>query len=312
MSAASRSLLRAGLILSILYGTGSLMAGWWLPSLLLNAPLPQRPSGEVEASLAALAGESGHWTVHFVPSGQGIVLRVHWLHRPNAKGAAILLHGFGDDALGTAPRLRDLPGLDVLCFTFRGRDLVPETPSTLGAHERGDVVAVVRFLEEAGWSRSRQALVGCSQGAGVAILALADLEAHGAPLAGALLESPFMDLKDAARNHLRGSLGGFELLARPAERIGLWRAGRIAGFNPASVSPLRASRGLRTPVALLAGDADRITPLLGVQAIARNHSDLTVVAGAGHLEAGGRVTGGWRSWADLRLRMWGLESAPGN
>jgi len=295
MSAASRSLLRAGLTLSIFYSTISLLAGWWLPSLLLNAPLPQRPAGEVEASLAALAGESGHWTVHPVPSAMGVTLRVHWLHRSNAKGAAILLHGFGDDALGTAPRLRDLPGLDVLCFTFRGRDLMPGTPSTLGGQERGDVAAVVRFLEGAGWPRNRQVLVGCSQGAGVAILALADLEAQGAPLAGALLESPFMDLQDAASNHLRGTLGGFEVLARPAEWIGLWRAGRIAGFDPAAVSPVQASRGLRTPLALLAGDADQITPLPGVRAVAGNHPDLTIVTGATHMEAGSRVPAGWKA-----------------
>lgn len=310
MSAASRSVLRAGLALSLFYWTASLLAGWWLPSLLLNAPLPQRPSGEIEASLAALAGDSGSWTVHPIPSRLGVTLRVHWLHRPGAKGAAILLHGFGDDALGMAPRLRDLPELDVLCFTFRGRDLAPETPSTLGAHERGDVAAVVRFLEGAGWLRDRQVLVGCSQGAGVAILALADLEAQGAPLAGALLESPFMDLHDAARNHLRGTLGDFEVLARPAEWIGLWRAGRIAGFDPAAVSPVQASRGLRTPLALLAGDADSITPLPGVQAIARNHPDLTIVPGAGHLEAGSKVPGGWRGWADRRLRSWNLASKP--
>lgn len=307
MSAASRSLLRAGLTSFVLYWAVSLLAGWWLPSLLLNAPLPQRPPGEVEASLAALAGEGGQWTVHPVSSGMGVTLRVHWLHRPHAKGAAILLHGFGDDALGTAPRLRDLPGLDVLCFTFRGRDLVPETPSTLGGHERGEVAAVVRFLEGAGWPRNRQILVGTSQGAGVAILALADLEGQGEPLAGALLESPFMDLQDASRNHLRGTLGGVEVLARPAEWLGIWRAGRIAGFDPAAVSPVRASQGLRTPLALLAGDADPITPLSGVQAIARNHPDLTIVPGAGHLGAGTMVPGGWKAWADLRLRRWGLE-----
>jgi predicted esterase len=307
MSTASRSLVRAGLTLFILYWTITLLAGWWLPRLLLNAPLPQRAPGEVEARLAALAGDEGWWTVHPVQGGMGATLRVHWLHRPQAKGAALLLHGFGDDALGTAPRLRDLPGLDILCFTFRGRDLAPEVPSTLGGHERGDVVAVVRFLEGAGWPRHRQVLVGSSQGAGVALLALADLERQGRPLAGALLESPFLDLQDASRNHLRGTLGSLEVLARPAEWIGLWRAGRIAGFDPASVSPVQASHGLHTPLALLAGDADRTTPLPGVQAIARDHPDLTVVSGADHLEAGNRVPGGWKAWADLRLRGWDLE-----
>jgi pimeloyl-ACP methyl ester carboxylesterase len=116
-----------------------------------------------------------------------------------------------------------------------------------------------------------------------------------------------MDLRDAARNHLRGTLGRVEILARPAEWIGLWRAGRLAGFDPDAVSPLRSSRGLRTPVALLAGDADQTTPLAGVRAIARNLPDLTVVPGADHLEAGAKLPGGWRAWADQRLRGWGLD-----
>jgi len=60
----------------------------------------------------------------------------------------------------------------------------------------------------------------------------------------------------------------------------------------------------------LAGDGDPVTPLPGVQAIARNHPDLTIVPGAGHLEAGSRVPGGWKAWADLRLRSWGLAPEP--
>jgi len=306
MSPVNRSLLRAGLALLMLYLAVSVFAGWCLPGLLLHAPLPSRRRGEVETRLAALSTVREHWTVHPVSAGTAR-LRVHWLHRPGAKGAAILLHGFGDDALGAAPRLQDLPGLDVLCFTFRGRDADPSLPTTLGGHEREDVVAVVHFLEGAGWPRPRQVLVGSSQGAGVALLALADLEPEGGPLAGALLESPFMDLRDAARQYLRGTLGPIEVLARPAERVGIWRAGRIARFDPEGVSPLRASRGLRTPVALLAGEADRVTPLAGVQAIARNLPDLTVVPGAAHLEAGSRLSGGWKGWADPRLRRWGLS-----
>ncbi|GLH73873.1 hypothetical protein GETHLI_23750 [Geothrix limicola] len=305
MSPVNRSLLRAGLVLLMLYLAASLFAGWCLPGLLLHAPQPRRVPGEVETRLAALSAVGERWTLHAVPSGAAR-LQVHWLHRSEGRGAAILLHGFGDDALGSAPRLQDLPGLDVLCFTFRGRDLDPSVPTTLGGHEREDVAAVVHFLESAGWPRQHQVLVGSSQGAGVALLALADLEREGGPLAGALLESPFRDLRDAARHHLRGTLGPFEVLARPAERFGIWRAGRIARFDPDTVSPLRASRGLQTPVALLAGDADQVTPLPGVQAIARNLPDLTVVPGAQHLEVGARLSGGWRAWADPRLRSWGL------
>jgi len=120
------------------------------------------------------------------------------------------------------------------------------------------------------------------------------------------LESPFKDLADAAHNHLRGTLGAMAWTAHPAEALALWRAGRVAGFDPAEVSPLRASAGLLTPIALLAGEADTVTPLPGVRAIARTHPDLTIVPQAEHLEAGARINGGWEAWAEFRLRRWGL------
>jgi hypothetical protein len=80
----------------------------------------------------------------------------------------------------------------------------------------------------------------------------------------------------------------------------------MAHFAPMEVSPLAASRGLRTPIALLAGDNDVVTPLAGVKAIANFHPDLTIVHGAGHMEAGAMVLGGWRTWAGNRLGRWGF------
>lgn len=302
-----RRLLSALFALAIFYAAASMAAGFLLPSLLLHPPSPARTLADRDAVLARLAGKDGRWTEHALQGGGGVPLDLFWLHRPGSKGVAITLHGFGDDAWGTAGRLADLPDLDGAVFTFRGRDLHPDEPCTLGAHEQWDVVSAVRFLEANGVRRNKIVLVAASQGAGVALLALRDLEQEGGPLGGALLESPFMDLRDAARNDLRGTLGRFEPLARPAERLALWRAGCVAGFDPDAVSPLEASRGLRTPMALLAGDADAITPLPGIQAIAAaSGAPLAVAPGAGHLEAGRRITGGWRAWADPKLRAWGF------
>jgi hypothetical protein len=252
-----------------------------------------------------LAAPGTAWTRHDIPGGEDRPLQLWWLHRPRPKGVALILHGFGDDAWGTAPRLRDLPDLDAVVFTLRGRDLHPEVPSTLGAFEAMDIAAAVRFIEGRGVPRRRIVLVAVSQSAGAALLGLRRLEADG-PLGGALLESPWRDLRDAARNHLKGTLGGAELLLRPAEELALARAGRLAGFRPREVSPLDASKHLKTPIALLAGDADAVTPLEGVRRIAVHHPDLTIAAGAGHCESAGRLPGGWRGWAEPRLRRWGF------
>lgn len=174
------------------------------------------------------------------------------------------------------------------------------------------MAAAVRLLESEGLPRRRIVIAGTSQGAGVAILALAQLEAEGGPLGGALLESPFLDLRDAARNHVRGLLGSAEPLGRLAERIALARAGRVAGFDPDRVSPRLAVRGLRTPLAFLAGQGDPVTPLPGVRTLAETGgSPLSIVVCDGHCEAGARVPGGWGGWAKGHLDRWDPASQQG-
>ncbi len=297
---------RIPFLLLLLWSGLTMAAGFLLPDQLLKGPIPSRTEAQRQSIRVALTDNVGRWTHHDVAGGEGVPLEVWWFHRLQAKGVAIILHGFGDDAWGSATRAHDLPDWDTVVFTFRGRDHHPEIPSTLGAWERQDVVCVVKFLESQGFPRRNILIVATSMGAGVALLALADMEKSGLPLAGALLESPYLDLRDVARNHIKGTLGGLEVLAWPAEQIALYCASRAANFCADDVSPVRASIGLRTPVALLTGDADAITPLAGVQQIARHHPDLTIVQGAGHCEAGGRVQGGWKAWADVRLSRWGF------
>ncbi|GEM_PF-364208 len=290
----------------------NLLAGWFiLPPMLLNAPLPTRTEAERSEIRTRFCPPGCVWTQETLPGGEGRPVTVWRLHRPASLGIAVLLHGFGDDAWGGVSRLKDLPELDAVVFTFRNRDVAPETPSTLGGWEREDAAAVVRHLAAKGFPRNRIVLVGTSQGAGVALMALERLEGEG-PLGGALLESPFESLLEAGRNHVRGTLGTAEWLLRPGEHLALARAGRLAHFRPADVSPLMASRHLRTPIALLAGDSDDITPLEGVKAIASHLPDLTIVHGARHMEAGVVVPGGWRAWAEVRLGRWGILAPPPN
>ncbi len=284
---------------------GNLAAGLWLlPPMLLDGPMPARSEVQRERIRMQLLTPGSCWTRASLRGGEGRELEVWRLHRPNSRGVVVFLHGFGDDAWGTLGRAGELPDWDAVGFTFRGRDRHREVPCTLGAWERADVVAVVERLEASGTPRSRILLAGWSQGAGVALLALADLEKMGPPLAGALLECPYEDIHEAAKNHLKLALGPAEILARPAEWVALRRAEGLAGFDSATVSPVRASEGLCTPIALVTGNADPETPVEGVGRIARHHPDLTVVPGAGHCQASGRLPGGWKVWAEARLAKW--------
>src|SRR6185312_609594 len=126
-----RRLLSALFTLAIFYAAASVAAGFLLPSLLLHPPVPVRTLADRDAVLARLAGKDGRWTEHALRGSGGAALDLYWLHRPKSKGVVITLHGFGDDAWGSAERLMDLPDWDGAVFTFRGRDAHPDIPCTL-------------------------------------------------------------------------------------------------------------------------------------------------------------------------------------
>lgn len=302
-----RRLLISALVALLLWGLATLAAGYWLlPPLLLAVPTPSRLEADREGLRAKLGRPGETWERLSIRGGEDRPLDVWRLRRPGSPGVVIYLHGFADDAWGTLGRAAELPGWDAVGFTFRGRDLDPTVPCTLGGWERKDVAAVVQRLESEGVPRQRIILAGWSMGAGVALLALEELEADGGPLGGALLECPFEDIRAATRDHIRGTLGRLEILARPAEELAMGQVRRLARFEPDAVSPRRAVRKLRTPIALVTGDADRETPVAGVRAIAATHPDLTIVPGAGHCEASNRLPGGWGAWAHVRLLKWGF------
>ena len=179
----AKPILKACLALLILWVAITLLGGWLLPDHLLRAPVPFRTDAQRAALRARLTNPEDRWTFHEAKGGEGASLHLDWLHRPHPRGVALFLHGFGDDAFGTAGYSASLPDWDAVIFTFRA---------------------------------------------------------------------------------------------------------------------------LHTPIALVTGDADAITPLAGVRAIARYHPDLVVVPGAGHCEAGGRLPQGWSGWAHSRLARWGL------
>jgi pimeloyl-ACP methyl ester carboxylesterase len=298
---------RFTLALFLLWVLASAAVGLWLlPRLLLDGPVPRRTEEFRARAREGIQRSGGTLTRAEVVGGEGRPLELWHLRRSSPRGAVIYLHGFGDDVWGTLGRARSLPEWDAVGFTFRGRDRDPSVACTLGGWERADVVTAFHYLEGEGFPPDRILIAGWSMGAGVALMALEDLEKEGKSVGGALLECPFEDLEQAARDHIRGTLGRFEVLARFAEWLAIRQAGRMAHFDPSRVSPVQASQRLKCRIALITGDADRETPLSGVQKMARFHPDLTVVPGAGHCEASNRVPGGWETWSRVRLERWGL------
>lgn len=191
----------------------------------------------------------------------------------------IVLHGF------TGHRLAHLPGLvpwlrgdhNLLLFDFRGHGESESRQVTLGAHERRDVAAAVRFME--GRGLGPLALFGISMGASTAIVAGPHL-----PVAAVVADAPFAQLHHPVASRMRqvgyplADIGSRFIVAGAALRTRSWLG-----------DPIRAVRRL-APRALLviAPREDRLISWrqgLALYRAAGEPKEIWVVDGAGHAEA---------------------------
>ncbi len=195
------------------------------------------------------------------------------------RAAVIVMHGFSGHRLGElaafVPWLQ--PTYHVLQFDFRGHGASDPSPITLGARERRDVAAAVRFLLDRGLGPI--ALLGVSMGASVALLAAPDL-----PVAAVVADAAYADLRNPVANRMRGE--GYPL-AGLGSRIILLAASiraRARLLSPLNRVAAIAPRGLL----LIAPKEDRLidyTESLRLYQAAREPKELFVVEGAEHSTA---------------------------
>jgi uncharacterized protein len=198
--------------------------------------------------------------------------------RATRTGVAVL-HGF------MGHRLAHLPGVvpwlheqhNLLLFDFRGHGESDHRQVTLGAHERRDVAAAIRFME--GRGLGPLALFGVSMGASTAIVAAPQL-----PVAAVVADAPFAHLHHPVANRMRqvgyplAGVGARFIVAGAALRTRSWLG-----------DPIRAARRLG-PRALMVivPREDRLISWRQGEALYRAASEpkeLWVVDGAGHGEA---------------------------
>jgi alpha-beta hydrolase superfamily lysophospholipase len=193
--------------------------------------------------------------------------------------AVILMHGFSGNRL---PELAAfVPWLSerhhVLQFDFRGHGQSGDGLVTLGAHERFDVAAAVRFLESRGLGPI--ALYGVSMGAAIAIVSAPDL-----PVAAVVADAPFAELHHPIAARMREI--GYPLADVGARLVVLGASLRARSrlTDPIRAVPRIAPRA----ILLIAPREDR---LISWRQSARLHEaagepkELVVVDGAAHAEA---------------------------
>jgi len=190
-------------------------------------------------------------------------LRLRGVHIPPAAagGERMLILGFGGNASNaetTAIILHDLfPEADIVSFHYRGYPPSEGLPAAAALREDAPRLydEMRRRLRPA-----RTVAVGFSVGSGVAAALAAER-----PLDGLILVTPFDSLADIAAGHYPWV--PVRLLLRHA------------------LEPARDLRGIRTPVAIVAGGRDTLVPPARTEALRRAVPNLAfdlTVAEAGH------------------------------
>ena len=204
-----------------------------------------------------------------------------WLVPParETRTAVIVLHGFSGHRLpelaAFVPWLRERH--HVLQFDFRGHGESDPGQITLGAHERRDVAAAVRFLEGRGLGPI--ALFGVSMGASTAIVAAPDL-----PGAAVVADAPYAEIHHPVASRMRdvgyplAELGARAIVAGAALRT------RTRLRNPIDVVERIAPR----PLLIISPSEDRLIDRSQSERLfarAGEPKELLSVEGAGHAEA---------------------------
>lgn len=214
------------------------------------------------------------------PAADGVKLAA-WLARsPSSRATVIIAHGHGANrhtSLAYAAFL--YPAFTVLMPDLRGHGDSEGQHTSVGYHERHDLVGATRYLTDLGYGPI--GVLGISMGAATALLA-----APETPLIRAVVaDSSFAVLRHAVREgaRLRGYPGP---LTRPLAYLACWTAARRLGYPMCAGDPIGVVHRIAPrPILFIHGEADSLIPVENAHALyqaAGEPKELWTVPGVEH------------------------------
>lgn len=223
-------------------------------------------------------------------SSDGVTLRGWFLPADDDPSRTIILaHGFRSNRLTPSLPALELArslvasGFNVLMFDFRNSGESDGDVTTLGDHERKDIVAAVQWLKRERADRAeRLGLIGFSMGATTALLAAASEPAIEAVVA----DSPFSDL----RSYLKANMSFWTGLPEvPFTWTIMAIMPPLINLDVRAVSPLAVMPELAQPVLLIHAEGDDAIPARESEILAAagnpERTELWVAPGTKHLGA---------------------------
>jgi pimeloyl-ACP methyl ester carboxylesterase len=219
-------------------------------ALSLRVPGLARPALRRRPDQLGLAYER-----HGFPSLDGTFLEAWLLPRPDARGVAVLFHGYGGtkaELLREARVFHEL-GLSAFLVDFRGCGGSGGDESSIGFHEAKDVTAATAYARTLP-GRLPVVVYGISMGAAAVLKAEADAPLGARAL---VLECPFDRLSTTVDHRFQVR----HVPPFPLSNLLVFWGGWRQGFDGFAHNPVEYARRVRTPVLLLSGENDdMVTP----------------------------------------------------
>lgn len=203
-----------------------------------------------------------------------------WFVNGDGRGAVLLLHGVRADRQIMARRLVFLrrAGYSVVAIDLPAHGRSDSEKISFGPNEAKGVAAALD------WMRRKQpgekiGVIGVSLGGAAALMAEPPLRVDAL-----VLESVFPDIDHAVANRLSGVLGPPGGWIAP---VFVWVGAAATGLAPANLRPIDRIGGVRAPVFVISGAADKHTRIEEARemfARAPEPKRLWEVAGAGHVD----------------------------
>jgi alpha-beta hydrolase superfamily lysophospholipase len=245
--------------------------------LALSACVIARPA---HAPVGPPPPDVGGESVTF-PSASGATVHAWFSPGRRGAGAVLVLHGVGANRLAMQARARFLhrAGYAVLVPDFQAHGETRGAHITFGALESRDAAAALAYLRDRA-PGERAGVIGISMGGAAALVGAGPLRADAF-----VLESVYPTIHDALRARLRVWLGPLRVLASAGSGLLLRTVGGEIDVRPEELRPIDRIASVTAPILVVAGTADRYTPLHESRALfARACAPKTfwAVAGAAH------------------------------
>ena len=196
-------------------------------------------------------------------SASGSRMKAWFLPGTPGAGAVLLFHGIGSNRTsmeGRAAFLHDA-GFTVLMPDFEGHGESTGETVTYGARESLDAAAALEFLKGVA-PGERIGVIGVSMGGAATLLGNDPL-----PADAYVLESVYPTIRQAVANRLGAWLGPIGGVGRMFTSPVLKMISSKTGVREGDLQPIARIGRLHAPVLVIAGTADRYTPLAEAESL---------------------------------------------